>query len=252
MQSYFKILVVVMIVCLESRGLFSLQGTIAYQSNTETASSNSIVAGSISFSVATSALDPSATAANLMPGDDVTASSTLTNTGSLNFQYSAWSKQISGDDFLCQQLVVDAKLEGVSQYNGSVQVFNFATSTFVGPAHWRFDVSLPADPPEGIQNMTCTFAIVYGARQLGSVIPGFNDIHESDFTVTTGTWVSAHSTALIVNDLLTEDSTSTADIENPPLPVTVNSSGSKSSSTSTPDVLSPVDNGIATDTPPVL
>ncbi len=189
MTSILKIISVFVILCLGCAGLFSMQGTLAYVRDTETSPANTLEAGSVDLARSILGLDPEAIASNLTPGDTVIGSVTLENVGNLEFQYSGWMEQKGGDDFLCQQLMVNAKLEGVNQYSGSLQVFNFATSTFTGTSTWTFDVFLPADPPAGIENMSCEFAFVFGARQLGSVAPGFNDGEEANFVVKSGTWI---------------------------------------------------------------
>jgi hypothetical protein len=189
--SYYKIISILLIIGLEITGLLALKGTVAYVSDHEDSINNEFAAGSVDFSLEKTGLESVEVAVSLHPGDQVFGTARLTDEGTLPFQYSGWSKQKSGDDFLCQQLYVVAKLEGLPQYTGSMQVFNFPTSTFIGStANWTFDIFLPPDPPEGIQNMTCTFAFVFGARQLGSELPGYSDMEEVEYTATTGTWAS--------------------------------------------------------------
>jgi len=110
--------------------------------------------------------------ANLVPGDTVTRSVTITNTGNVGFTYAAtasnannsalWTDTVKG-------LQVDAKRGATSLYAGPLKNLAIPASATIAPAATdtlTFVFSLPTAADNSFQGLSQTFTITYTATQL--------------------------------------------------------------------------------------
>ncbi len=109
---------------------------------------------------------------NLVPGDTVTRSATITNNGTASFTYSAsiasltnsvlWTDTVKG-------LQVEAKRGTAALYSGPLKNLAIPPSATIAPAATdtlSFVFSLPATADNSFQGLSQTFTVTYTATQL--------------------------------------------------------------------------------------
>ena len=109
---------------------------------------------------------------NLVPGDTVTRTVTITNTGSVGFTYAGaaspanntalWTDTVKG-------LQVDAKRGATSLYTGPLKNLAIPASATIAPSATdtlTFVFSLPTTADNSFQGLSQTFTITYTATQL--------------------------------------------------------------------------------------
>ena len=110
---------------------------------------------------------------NLVPGDTVTRTVTITNNGTAGFTYTAsalnannsalWTDTVKG-------LQVEAKRGATSLYSGALKSLTIPASSTIAPSATdtlTFVFSLPSTADNSFQGLTQTFTITYTATQLG-------------------------------------------------------------------------------------
>jgi len=115
----------------------------------------------------------------LAPGGSITQFATISNGGSLDFQYTVKVEKTGGDDNFCQALNLEAGLEGVTSYTGKLIDFVslpvlYSTST----DEWKLIISLPIDAEV---KGSCSFDFLFSGWQ--TTLPeffGFSDIERID------------------------------------------------------------------------
>ncbi len=116
---------------------------------------------------------------NLSPGGLITQFATISNNGSLDFQYTIKVEKTGGDDNFCRALSLEAELEGVTAYTGKLMDFIslpviYSTST----DDWKFVTFLPSDAEV---RGSCSFDFVFSGWQ--TTLPefgGFSNIERVD------------------------------------------------------------------------
>jgi len=103
------------------------------------------------------------------PNDLQSKTVKVTKEGTLDFQYSFQINQTGEDSALCNILTVDAKLDGVSKYNGNLLELNFSPAIMISETSddWNFLVSFNSSDPS-LQLKTCSFDLVVKGWQSGS------------------------------------------------------------------------------------
>ena len=109
---------------------------------------------------------------NLVPGDTVSRTVTITNTGTIGFTYMGsavpfsntflWSDTVKG-------LQVSVKRGTTSLYSGPLKDLAIPASATIAPSSTdtlTFDFSLPTAADDTFQGLTQTFTITYTATQL--------------------------------------------------------------------------------------
>lgn len=171
-----KIVLVLLVIGLNWMGVSSIDKTIAYFSDIEQSLGNIYGAGTLDFSL-------------FAPGDfslNLTAASTavrnihILNEGNLNFQYIIEAGDFQGD--LCENLNVEAKLNGTKKYEGSLTEFSlFPSALFSHPENWQFKFTFSGDPEE-YNKETCQFYFNFMGWQDNMesyLLSGFDDIEKS-------------------------------------------------------------------------
>lgn len=158
--------------------------TNAYVSDEESSSENTFSTETLDFSL-TSSEDFSPL--TLIPGELATRSLSVVKDGSLDFQYNIQAVKTSGDDGFCNALQVEAQLDGVPQYTGSLMSLNLAPSVVISDEqdNWQFILSFTDNNPD-LQNQTCSFDFIFEGSQLDS--SGFSDQEKVSNTIQSGYW----------------------------------------------------------------
>ncbi|MFH1170464.1 MAG: hypothetical protein V1704_02805 [Candidatus Vogelbacteria bacterium] len=115
----------------------------------------------------------------LAPGGSITQLATISNEGSLDFQYTVGVEKTGGDDDFCQALNLEAKLEGVTNYTGKFMDFVSSLVVYSETTNdWEFIISLPSD---ATVTGSCRFDFVFSGWQTTlSEFGGFSDIERVD------------------------------------------------------------------------
>ena len=128
----------------------------------------------------------------LTPGTSMSEFATVLNGGSLDFQYTVHAEKTGGDDDFCNELDLEALLEGTTNYTGDLMTFVSSPITYSSSAdEWEFIISLPLDADaEG----SCSFDFVFEGWQTS--LPdfgGFSDIERVDDPIHSTASVTVHS-----------------------------------------------------------
>ncbi len=127
------------------------------------------------------------------PGDSQAKTLRIKRDGSLDFKYNGQFVKTGGDDSFCQALQLEAKLGGVSKYDGNLDSFNLSPELTIdssGQDDWEFILSLDSNDP-ALQNKTCQFNFVFKGWQLDSDGTwGFTDEEVLSNNVASGDWTT--------------------------------------------------------------
>ena len=110
--------------------------------------------------------------ANLVPGDTVTRSVTVTNSGNVGFTYTGAAVPLSSTQLwtdTTKGLQVDVKRGATSLYTGPLKNLAIPASGTIAPSATdtlTFVFSLPATADNSFQGLSQTFTITYTATQL--------------------------------------------------------------------------------------
>jgi len=158
-----KILALLLLVALNWSGILAVGRTFSYLSDRKTSSPNTIVSTSLNFSL---------NAGDWSPSEKLTAGSAVSRTidivkssGSLNFQYNAGTAITGVVNDFCNTLQLEAKLGGVTKYNGGLAGLTFSPPIIIGSGgtdSWLFIVSLPSG---SFDTETCQFKFVFNGWQ---------------------------------------------------------------------------------------
>jgi hypothetical protein len=143
----------------------------------------------------------------MQPGDSQTKQVRITKGGSEDFKYNVNFVKTAGDDVLCNGLNIQAKLEGVTLYNGSLASISLSPAPTISGNYddWEFTVSLP-DASSSLRNKSCAFDLVFKAYQTDSDGTwGFSDSHSISNNLASKTWT--FSNAVVINEIMWMGST---------------------------------------------
>jgi hypothetical protein len=158
-------LVILMIICLNSFWILNIANTKAYFTDISDSSDNSYDSGTLDFSITAGNWSPQSDVLNMNPGDSISKDITITNDGSLGFQYSLDYEKVEGDDQFCSYLKLDALLNGSSIYSGNlVDLNSLPAGNFSDPAVLNMTISLPAGSPD-FGESGCGFKFVIAGWQ---------------------------------------------------------------------------------------
>ena len=149
-------------------------GAMALWTDTETSSANTFTAGTIDLALANGTPLPFGVTA-MAPGDSVTGTIDVTNSGTLEFRY-AMTTTGDGSSILDEQLDCEIKVGAVTLYSGKLssaaigdpaQGAQAGDRTLVptGSETLTFTVSMPIDTGDGYQGTTCSVDFVFAAEQ---------------------------------------------------------------------------------------
>ena len=156
-NSITKILAISLIVGLSWFGLSAMGETLAYYNDTENSTENTFSAGSLDFSLNDANFD------RFIGLDEIILlSPVLTNSGSLDFQYTIEAEKISGSDDFCGSLLLEAKLNGVKKYDESLMPFSASAST---TGTWKFYIEMPVSAANIHHGDVCEIDLVFKGWQ---------------------------------------------------------------------------------------
>ncbi len=199
LRSAKKIAAVFLIVSLNAGAFGAIGSTDAMFHDTESSPDNTLAAGAVDFSLQDiTDWDPAGNAPGLFPGDTVSRDVRIENEGMSEFMYTVKFVETSGDSLLCDELILDATLEGVSQYAGPLSGFSSAEFTHATSTDdWSFEVSLPQGASYDLQDRFCEFSFLFEGGQEGMPFgQGFWDEEVLGNTLGSGIW------SVVLNEFL--------------------------------------------------
>lgn len=141
-------------------GVFGAKSTNAYYTDTESSSGNSFSAAFLDFILTNNSLDKLIGPEAL--GEISHASVAMPVDGSLPMQYDVSTSidtTTSNNDF-CTGLTVEAKLNGITKYNGPLPGLASTTTTTFGSWEFRFDLPPNVSIPN---NVKCNASVLFSA-----------------------------------------------------------------------------------------
>jgi predicted ribosomally synthesized peptide with SipW-like signal peptide len=189
-----KIAAILLIVGLNWAGLSAVIETTAYLNDTETSSGNSYTAGTLDFSInSTNDFIPE----TIIPLQQSTRTITVTNNGSLGFQYKITAGNFNGE--LCGALQVMADIDGgTPEYEGPLASLDTGAQIFSEPDEWTFISSLSTDgSADFLENESCNFKFIFdGWQESLSFGQGYSDREEISNNISAGEWMPSLLTPL--------------------------------------------------------
>src|SRR3989338_3300762 len=177
-----QFLVLLLLVGLNWSGILAIGTTAAYYNDTETASENGFTASSLDFSLTENSFQ-----STIGLDETVSKNTVIVNGDGMDFQYTLEVEEVSGESDFCDALNLQAKLNGVEQYNGSLMSLTTPVLTTLGT--WKFNIELPVDEDSFINGEECQFDVVFKGWQtnVGAYGDGgFSDEERMSFTITAG------------------------------------------------------------------
>lgn len=153
-----KILSILLMIGLNWTGLSAIGDTLAYFNDIEGARENTLSAGTLDFSLNNKDFDKF-----IGLDETILLSSVLTNSGSLDFQYTVEAEKISGSDDFCKGLLLEAKLNGVKKHDDGLMLFSVGTSTARGT--WKFEIEMPVSATNIPHGDVCEIDLVFKGWQ---------------------------------------------------------------------------------------
>ncbi|MEA2006695.1 MAG: TasA family protein [Patescibacteria group bacterium] len=191
----------VVFILIFSTGMMRMGGTNAFYYDEELSESNVIALGTLDMEVLAenNELQKPEDAGNMLPEDMVTRTATVTNVGTLPFQYNIAFQEVSCSDDLCDNLLLTALKNETEAYEGPLDDFDLdILSPLVSgnSDEWQFLIELPAETNGDLENLDCNFDLVFIAWQTDFTTPAKgwideefvdnNNIHTGDWFVDLG------------------------------------------------------------------
>lgn len=135
------------------------------------------------------------------PNDISSRTISIIKNGIEDFKYNIQAVKTSGDDNFCNALEVEAKLDGITKYNGSLMSLNLSPLIEItsGQDDWEFIVSFN-DTSASLQNKTCEFDFIFQGWQLNSDTTwGFDDEEIISSTINSDYWASQ---TIVINEIM--------------------------------------------------
>src|SRR3989344_1667046 len=166
-------------------GLWAVGTTVAYLGDMEISSGNEFAAGHLDFNLSQHSFE------SLISLDEtVSKSAVLMNVGDMDFQYTLRAEEVLNENDFCGALNLQAKLNGVEQYNGDL--LSLATPALIVLGTWKFKIELPVDETDFANGEQCRFDVVFEGWQTNVASyddGGFSDEERFNFTITAGKMV---------------------------------------------------------------
>lgn len=179
-------------------GLIALLNTgVVYADFSDSASStsNSFSASNLSLNLTdsdnNSIFYPLFYSSDLVPGASRSASFKINKDGTEDFKYNIYFFKTFGDDNLCNNLSIEAKLGNTILYDGSLGSLSIFPSPIItdGEDEWTLIVSLPDSSGE-LREKSCNFNLVVKGWQTNSDGSwGFSDSDSLNNELSTTTWI---------------------------------------------------------------
>jgi len=130
---------------------------------------------------------------NLMAGESVRKDIEISNIGSKDFKYNMVFEKNSGDELLCDSLILKVDNGFEDLYNGSLSNFDeeILSGLFSGGKDTRnFNISLAENADVQLENLSCDFKFVFTAWQMDFSAPkkGWIDKEELNIIIESGSW----------------------------------------------------------------
>lgn len=221
MHKYFQKILTIFIITIFGlitvKPVFAISPVSGYFSDKETSTENILSATTLDFSVRDTSdvvlTSPLFNITGMVSGNSETKTIRVKKEGVLDFKYNIGYFKTGGDDVLCDVLQVEAKLDGITVYNGNLSALNISPIPTItgGQDDWEMIVSL-ADSSPGLKNKTCAFNLTYTGWQTDSDGTwGFSDEETLSNSVSTGAWVSSGD--VVINELMWMGSVTSGDDE---------------------------------------
>lgn len=196
---------------------YAIPAISGYFSDSEVSQGNNFSASSLYFNLSDTSNNPISSPlfdiAGMQPSDSQTKQVRVTKGGLEDFKYNITFSKNSGDDILCSALQIEAKLEGVTLYSGSLTSISLLPVPTISSSYddLEFKITLP-DGSSALKNKTCSFNLVFEGWQTNSDGAwGFSDTHSLTNNISSGTWT--FSNAVVINEIMWMGSTLSSDDE---------------------------------------
>jgi len=180
-----QFLVLLLLTGLNWTGFWAIGSTVAFFNDTETSSENGFTADFLDFSLSEDSFE------SLITLDETVSKNTvLVNGGGMDFQYTLEAEEVLDEDSFCDVLNLQAKLNGVEQYDGDLMSLATSTSTTLGT--WKFNIELPVDEDSFANGEECRVDVVFKGWQTNVDSygdGGFSDEERMSFIITAGKMV---------------------------------------------------------------
>lgn len=181
-QVAFKLTTLALMVSLNGLAISNIGYTTAFFNDTETSNANTFTADSLDFALSSYEFE-----SFIGLGEIVSKNTVIVNSGGMDFQYNLETEEVSDLDGLCDALNLQAKLNGVEQYDGDLMSLDTSASTTLGT--WKFNIELPVDEDSFTNGEECQFDVVFKGWQTNIASyddGGFTDEERMNFTITAG------------------------------------------------------------------
>ncbi|MFC1615459.1 lamin tail domain-containing protein [Patescibacteria group bacterium] len=162
----FKGIALSLIVCFSWINLSGICYTLAYFNDIEISEDNIYQAGILDFSLNNINFDES-----IGLTETIFLSSVLTDSNSIDLQYTVEAEKKSGSDDFCNVLELEAELNGIEKYDGNLMLLDTSTSTMTGT--WKFDIKMPVSASHIPHGSECNIDFVFKAWQTN--VANYND-----------------------------------------------------------------------------
>jgi hypothetical protein len=167
-------------------------------SDNESSTENNFSASTLFFDLTDTADNPLSSPyfdfSNMIPGSSQTKTVRVRKEGIEDFKYNFSYSKIAGEDELCNALKIEAKLEGMTIYNGKLLTLNFDPKPVISSAgvdQWEIKIYLE-DSSSELKNKACSFDLTVSGWQMDSDGSwGFKDSHSVNNLVLTKDWESS-------------------------------------------------------------
>ncbi len=169
-------------------GGFFIPTTWAAFNDTETSTQNSFSAASLDINLSPAGVYSSGL---MYPTDATSTTFTLSNSGSLDYNYFSKIELLGSNKLPCDYVSVTATSttgSGTSTFASLIKDFTVPTSTPIGNVNWQFNFTVATDTPPAVWGKTCFFKWVYNAWQtnLADDTNGFSDTEEKSGAIKIG------------------------------------------------------------------
>ena len=164
-------------------------------SDEENSTGNTFSASTLFFSVTdndgNSLQPPYFDISDMKPGDSQSKTIKIKKGGIEDFKYNITFNKNDGDEWFCNGLKIETKLEGTTLYNGDLSALTIdprPTISSGGTDQWEIIISL-SNSSGDLRSKSCSFDLVFKGWQTNSDGGwGFTDKHAIGNSVSTGTW----------------------------------------------------------------
>jgi len=157
-SAFLKVVVVLVVISINWTGISAIGRTLAYFNDVEDSLENIYQAGTLDFSLTNSTLNES-----MGLNEEVSLGSVLMNNGGFDFQYILTLEKVSGSDNFCNNLELEARLNGIKKYDSDLMSFDVPVLNTLGS--WSFRIELPVTATNISHGEDCEVDLIFKGWQ---------------------------------------------------------------------------------------